>query len=110
MTRIAIIGAGASGLSALKYCLEVFAREDVSAELEVCVFEKQSEVGGVWCVIDATTPLRLTRRHDGHGPKTSYSSSDSLGRVQVLGKDVSPMYDGLRTNLPHVSGCNHVSP
>lgn len=51
MTRIAIIGAGASGLSALKYALEVFGRDDVNDELEVCVFEKQLEVGGVWYVL-----------------------------------------------------------
>ena len=49
-TRIAIIGAGASGMSALKWCLETWARDDMKGrtELQIVVFEKQDEVGGVW--------------------------------------------------------------
>lgn len=54
MTRqtihVGIIGAGASGLAQLKQLLEAFGRADVKEkkELEVIVFEKQAEVGGVW--------------------------------------------------------------
>jgi len=48
--RIGIIGAGASGMAALKWCLETWARDDVKRrdELQIVVFEKQDEVGGVW--------------------------------------------------------------
>jgi cation diffusion facilitator CzcD-associated flavoprotein CzcO len=51
-TRIGIIGAGSSGLAALKWCLETWARDDVKGrnELQVVVFEKQDQVGGVWYV------------------------------------------------------------
>jgi hypothetical protein len=50
VVRIAIIGAGASGLAQLKQVLDAFNRPDVQGrtDLEVVVLEKQSEVGGVW--------------------------------------------------------------
>lgn len=47
--------------------------------------------------------MGLNDRHDDHREKVTHSSADSQGRVRVDGEDVSPMYDGLRTNLPHVS-------
>jgi cation diffusion facilitator CzcD-associated flavoprotein CzcO len=52
VTRVGIIGAGASGLAQLKQLLEAFSRPEVKSrtELEVIVFEKQAEVGGVWYV------------------------------------------------------------
>ncbi len=50
--RVAIIGAGASGLVQLKQLLDAFNREDVRRQgknkLEVVCFEKSTEVGGVW--------------------------------------------------------------
>lgn len=46
--RIAIIGAGATGLVQLKNLLDVLSRPEVEYELEVVVFESKSEVGGVW--------------------------------------------------------------
>ena len=52
--------------------------------------------------------MGLIDRHDDHREKVSHSSADSQGRVRVDGEDVSPMYDGLRTNLPHVSVIVHI--
>lgn len=49
--RIAIIGAGSSGMVQLKNLLEVFRRPEVKYELDVVVFESKPEVGGVWCVV-----------------------------------------------------------
>lgn len=46
--RIAIIGAGASGLTALKSLLEMSRRADVDRQLHIVVYEKNPEVGGVW--------------------------------------------------------------
>ena len=51
VTRIAIIGAGSSGLAQLKQLLDAFARPHVSTQLEVVLFESRSEIGGVWFVI-----------------------------------------------------------
>lgn len=50
--RVGIIGGGASGLAQLKQLLDAFARPEVKkrSELQVVLFEKQSEVGGVWYV------------------------------------------------------------
>ena len=51
IVRVAIIGAGASGLVQLKQLLDAFNRADVKRRgkrLEVVCFEKSREVGGVW--------------------------------------------------------------
>jgi hypothetical protein len=48
--RIAIIGAGSSGLAQLKQLLDAFSRPGVESRLEVVVFESRSEIGGVWSV------------------------------------------------------------
>ena len=46
--RVAVIGAGATGLVNLKFLLQVFRRPDVEDELEIICFEKSDGVGGVW--------------------------------------------------------------
>jgi cation diffusion facilitator CzcD-associated flavoprotein CzcO len=53
VTRVAIIGAGASGLTQLKQLLDAFARPEVRkrTRLEVVVFETKRDVGGVWYVV-----------------------------------------------------------
>lgn len=51
ITRIAIIGAGATGLTQLKQLLDAFGREEVQSELEVTLFEARDQVGGTWCVL-----------------------------------------------------------
>ena len=60
LKRIAIIGAGATGMVQLKNLLDVFSRPEVEYELEVVVFESKSQVGGVWYV-HTTHSTRLTQ-------------------------------------------------
>lgn len=54
--RIAIVGAGATGMVQLKNLLDVFGRPEVEYDLEVVVFESKSEVGGVWYVLSLERP------------------------------------------------------
>lgn len=48
LKKVAIIGAGASGLAQVKQLVDTFGRPKVEDELEVVVFESREEVGGVW--------------------------------------------------------------
>jgi cation diffusion facilitator CzcD-associated flavoprotein CzcO len=50
LVRVGIIGGGASGLAQLKQLIDAFARPKVmeKKELEVVLFEKNPEIGGVW--------------------------------------------------------------
>ena len=48
VTRVAVIGAGSSGLAQLKQLLDAFSRPLVRSQLEVVVFESRPEIGGVW--------------------------------------------------------------
>jgi cation diffusion facilitator CzcD-associated flavoprotein CzcO len=48
ITRVAIIGAGASGIAQLKQLLDAFARPEVTMKLEVVLYESRDQVGGVW--------------------------------------------------------------
>ncbi|KAI0313786.1 FAD/NAD(P)-binding domain-containing protein [Amylostereum chailletii] len=71
--RIAIVGAGAAGISHLKAIAEL--PEDIRRGWEVVAFEERHSVGGVW-LPDTTTP------HPPEIPET-------------------PLYPSLRTNGPH---------
>ena len=51
VTRIAIVGAGSSGLAQLKQLLDAFSRPEVTDRLEVVVYESRGEIGGVWFVL-----------------------------------------------------------
>lgn len=46
--RVAVIGAGASGLVQTQQLLETWSREAVKTKLELVVFEAREDVGGVW--------------------------------------------------------------
>lgn len=46
--RVAVIGAGASGLAQTQQLLEAWDREEVKTKLEVVVYEAREDVGGVW--------------------------------------------------------------
>ncbi|NWH73387.1 FMO4 monooxygenase, partial [Piaya cayana] len=50
--RVAIIGAGASGLASIKCCLD--------EGLEPTCFEKSEDIGGVWCYTDSTDSGRVS--------------------------------------------------
>lgn len=46
--RIALIGAGASGLAAAKELIESFRSGGSAFDLELVVFEARDKIGGVW--------------------------------------------------------------
>ncbi|UKZ80081.1 hypothetical protein TrVFT333_007846 [Trichoderma virens FT-333] len=84
--KIAIIGAGPSGLSAAKYLRAQNAFDSI------VIFEQQGETGGIWN--RSKSPLETTPM-----PKDDrFSSSNSL-----IGHDpsiLSPIYDQLYANIP----------
>ncbi|KAK8861227.1 hypothetical protein IAR55_002046 [Kwoniella newhampshirensis] len=94
-TRIAVIGAGSSGLAQLQQLLETWKRDEVRTKLEVVVFEAREDVGGVW-LADETKPKPhlLAKVPNPSGPTQLFSYPPSS-------QAPSPMYEGLRTNLPH---------
>ncbi|ORX36263.1 hypothetical protein BD324DRAFT_628099 [Kockovaella imperatae] len=87
--RVAVIGAGASGLAQLKQLLDAFARPN-TPQLDVVVYESQREVGGTWF-------------RSSHDKKKYIRHTDSDGQLFFSpdAENPSPMYDGLRTNLPY---------
>ncbi len=125
--RVAVVGAGPSGLAAAKHLLAVGAFERVD------VFEQQAEVGGVWNYSAEPPPpdsLRVPQT-DAHGPPDtpvipSSSSEKKTIKEEEDGRDNNnnnnnnnnkgdsttapasppplfpgPMYDDLHTNIPH---------
>ncbi|ORY27654.1 hypothetical protein BCR39DRAFT_537734 [Naematelia encephala] len=88
-TRVAIIGGGASGLVQLKQLLDTFARRDVTRKLEVILYESRSEIGGTW--LCETQPKGYQR----------VNTDEQVYFQPPKGQDPSPMYFGLRTNLPY---------
>ncbi|WRT65333.1 uncharacterized protein IL334_002276 [Kwoniella shivajii] len=101
MKRIAVIGAGASGLTQIQQLLEIWQREEVNTDLEVVGFEVKDDVGGVWLTDDSPKKSIIS-----HLPLSSKSPSREIGIQETFsyppeGSNPSPMYEGLRTNLPH---------
>ncbi|WWD16875.1 hypothetical protein CI109_101307 [Kwoniella shandongensis] len=94
-TRIAIVGAGSSGLAQLEQLLEVWARDEVKTKLEVVVYEAREDVGGVWLADEEQPkPHRLAKVSNSSGPMQVFSYPPAT-------QNPSPMYEGLRTNLPN---------
>ncbi|KAI2463381.1 FAD/NAD(P)-binding domain-containing protein [Annulohypoxylon bovei var. microspora] len=97
--KIAVVGAGPSGLAVAKYLLA----QDAFPQVDV--FEQQAEVGGVWNYSavprpDAELPVPQVVAFPGSLEKPVYvGDGDGDGK----GKPVfpSPMYDDLNTNIPH---------
>jgi cation diffusion facilitator CzcD-associated flavoprotein CzcO len=56
--KVAIIGAGPTGLAQLKNLLEVSKSPKAKYELQVKIFESKPDVGGVWYVPVSDTGLR----------------------------------------------------
>ncbi|RYO78273.1 hypothetical protein DL762_008783 [Monosporascus cannonballus] len=95
--KIAIIGAGPSGLAAAKHLLAV------GAFAQVDVFEQQAEVGGVWnySARPSGAPLPIPQTGDARccPPDPPVAAEPSSGSAPPLFP--SPMYDDLHTNIPH---------
>lgn len=56
--KVAIIGAGPTGLAQLKNLLEVSKLPNAKYELQVKIFESKPDVGGVWYVPVSDAGLR----------------------------------------------------
>ncbi|KAL7625675.1 monooxygenase [Parahypoxylon ruwenzoriense] len=113
--KVAVIGAGPSGLAAAKYLLAQ------GAFVQVVVFEQQAEVGGVWNYSgEAKTSGKAKGGGrgggavDGQVPQTdAHPRVDEPVYVDGGAKDgvggegggtplfPSPMYEDLHTNIPH---------
>ncbi|KAF6226953.1 hypothetical protein HO133_008394 [Letharia lupina] len=91
--RIAIIGAGPSGLAAAKYLLAE------NAFSEIIIYEQRNSVGGTWNY----TPLPPKRQSSVNGDLNGSSEPNALDVVTAnLPKLNTPMYEGLESNLPHM--------
>ncbi|KAF3352519.1 hypothetical protein VdG1_08970 [Verticillium dahliae VDG1] len=93
VSRVAVIGAGASGLAAPKYLL---AEKKFS---EVRIFDQRDTIGGTWAysplsVID--NDFTVPRTSPSKRPDTAIRTDDSASP-----QFVSPVYDFLETNIPH---------
>ncbi|KAI1444829.1 FAD/NAD(P)-binding domain-containing protein [Annulohypoxylon stygium] len=96
--RIAVVGAGPSGLAVAKYLLaqNAFPRVDV--------FEQQAEVGGVWNYSAVPRPERelpvpQTTAFPGWLEEPVFVDGGNGNGGKPLFP--SPMYDDLNTNIPH---------
>ncbi|SJX60268.1 related to FMO1-flavin-containing monooxygenase [Sporisorium reilianum f. sp. reilianum] len=94
LKRVAVIGAGPAGLSAVDQLAALCA-----PSVSLTLFERRSTFGGVWCY-DAR-PGECVVRYDSSGRAWPLwtggrKDGDDAGRFRVPGA----MYDGLRTNLP----------
>ncbi|KAI2784599.1 FAD/NAD(P)-binding domain-containing protein [Daldinia loculata] len=102
--KIAVIGAGPSGLAAAKYLL---AQDGAFPRIDV--FEQQAEVGGVWNYSPVPRPAEAlpvpqTDAHPKRPDPPVYVPVEKDG--EGTGKEAvplfpSPMYDDLHTNIPH---------
>ncbi|OAX85400.1 hypothetical protein ACJ72_00211 [Emergomyces africanus] len=102
--RVAIIGAGPSGLAAAKFILAEKCFEKID------VFEQRSRVGGVWNYSTGADKRRATidiPQTNAHLPVEKpiwHSAGESESAKQQGRKEasfISPLYDGLETNIPH---------
>ncbi len=48
ITRIAVIGAGAAGITQAKQIVDAWSVNNVETQLQIVVFEARDAVGGVW--------------------------------------------------------------
>ncbi|KAL1407807.1 monooxygenase [Vanrija albida] len=104
LTRIAVIGAGASGLAQIAQLKEIYGRDAVAAEtrVEIVGFEARDGVGGIWWVVSWD---ELTSRNYDPNPSPFLHATRVVdGKTQLLphprgAEAPTPVYDGLRTNL-----------
>jgi len=108
--KVAIIGAGPTGLAQLKNLLEVSKLPNAKYELQVKVYESKPDVGGVWYVQSPSlldTDIRYSTDEEKHYKKNLVRDEKGKGKEEMYiyppgEEEPSPMYEGLRTNLPHV--------
>lgn len=92
--RIAITGAGPSGIAAAKHLLATLAFDTVD------IYEQQAEVGGVWNYNNLVSPLPCVPQTSPH-----VSLEEPVGEHAGAPVFANPMYDNLHTNLPKTLMC-----
>ncbi|KAH6900343.1 hypothetical protein B0T10DRAFT_25228 [Thelonectria olida] len=99
VARIAIIGAGPSGLAAAKY----FLAEKRFSKIQI--FEQRATPGGVWNYTPLAREQGFTvpRIQPSSLPDQAIWPKDTSGSSQV--EFMSPIYDLLETNIPHSLMC-----
>jgi cation diffusion facilitator CzcD-associated flavoprotein CzcO len=115
--KVAIIGAGPTGLAQLKNLLEVSKSPKAKYELQVKVFESKPDVGGVWYVsqLKERADRRYSTEEEKHYRKAVIQDVKGKGKEKMYiyppgEEEPSPMYEGLRTNLPHVRPIPQLNP
>ncbi|OJD14959.1 hypothetical protein AJ78_04742 [Emergomyces pasteurianus Ep9510] len=106
--RVAIIGAGPSGLAAAKFLVAEKCFEKID------IFEQRNRVGGVWNYSTAadkrlaTIDIPQTNAHLPVEAPIWHSSQKLLVDSELVEQQgrkeasfISPLYDGLETNIPH---------
>ncbi|KAM5464698.1 monooxygenase [Microsporum audouinii] len=97
--RVAIIGAGACGLVAAKYLLAEQCFEQID------IFEQRSRVGGVWNLTPAEDKGQAATSIPSEDPNIPpenpfwHSKGSQSSKKEAI--FLSPLYDGLETNIPH---------
>lgn len=102
ISRIAIIGAGPSGISAAKYLLAEKAFDKID------VFEQRDQVGGVWNlttnILSKKTPIpQLDPHYDVErsvASKLMNGIAGSSAAIHQTSRFETPLYDLLETNIP----------
>lgn len=112
--RVAVIGAGPSGLAAAKYARSKYPSGGQAANQvlryllaeksfdQIDVFEQRSSVGGAWnyspnsSKIEKSVPIPHTNPHEPVEPPTWIAGVDGASEAVF----VSPLYDRLETNIP----------
>lgn len=90
--RVAVVGAGPCGLSAVKYLV---AQEHFDS---IVVYEKNPEVGGVWYYSRRPSEQLRVPQTSPFGPPDPPLGPQDEGAAPVF---PSPMYETLHTNIPH---------
>ena len=94
--RVAIVGAGPSGLATAKYLLaeRTFDRIDI--------FEQRTDVGGIWNLSspERTKQIPIPQTNPRYPENEAVSEYDSLRPSQLSLELESPLYDYLETNIP----------
>ena len=99
ITRIAIIGAGPSGISAAKYLVAERAFQTID------IFEQRHQIGGVWNLTTNTLSKRTpVPQIDPNFHVETQASSElvdgELPEVDRADRFETPLYDQLETNIP----------
>ncbi|EFW16049.1 flavin dependent monooxygenase [Coccidioides posadasii str. Silveira] len=100
---VAIVGAGAGGLTAAKYLLAEKCFDKID------IFEQRNRVGGVWNYSPASDKARLSipiPQENANLPVEepiwhSQGSYDGPETSEQIATFVSPLYNRLETNIPH---------